>query len=671
MKKNICAKLFEPSTSIKKRAALACLSTGVENKPIDIEYIKQELKQQRQKSVVRMRELAEQFLDVLQTVGGGTCHYAKSGRDAAAIVKQAIGDTHHVFANNSGTVQEISDSLTEQGIEVSYNYLAEHSIPENRVNYPWLQPEFSCDVHEDWFSTQKRFHFNGESKPQLQYKTTALIGVNSASASDGTLFLLQHSSNIEKLLQAKRIVFLIGLEKLVENQEQAKFQTRWAGNFGLRNLILSLEKKKAEGSPRVEKVANLATESASGGPEVTFIVLDNGRTNLLGTEFESVLHCISCRSCMRECPTYKFFGKQYGRYPQQYLFYYLIGKLSNIDLCSFCNNCSYECPVGIDVAKMNSLAKGRAHNRLSRLKTRLLGNAELLAGSTKLMHPLSEPLFANDHFKVLLDKTVGIHRNRQLPVYDKIRKREHKSQQGKAKTLIYYAGCWASFFEHEVYNATVKFFECLGYELIIAANKCCGLPLIASGEITAAKKKANALVPKLLELDQETDIITSCPSCSLALKKDYRDLGIDGADKLESRVYDVLEYILSLEEVKGGEVKFRDCDEKLAYHLPCHQRVQDLGHVAIEVLKLIPGLSVEDVDRGCCGISGAWGQKKQFYDYSMVTGNEVFEPINENGFTAVATECGTCKLQMVHGTGLKTLHPILLLADHVKLAEEA
>lgn len=373
---------------------------------------------------------------------------------------------------------------------------------------------------------------------------------------------------------------------------------------------------------------------------------------------------------MRECPTYTFFGKEFGRYPQQYLFYYLIGKINNIDLCTFCNNCSFECPVGIDIAKMNSLAKGKAHSPFARWKTRLLGNAELLANLTRATLPVADSIFKNDLFKLLTEQTAGIHRKRQLPVYDRAKLNKVTEKGNAEKTLIYYAGCWSSFFEHEVYNATLKFFDLLGYQLIIAANKCCGLPLIASGEIDAAKNKANLLVERLLELDGELDIITTCPSCAIALKKDYVDLGIKGAEKLSGRVYDVLQYILELEEIKSGYLKFSGSDARLAYHLPCHQRVQGLDHVAVDTLRLIPGLSVEDVNRGCCGISGAWGQKKQFYDYSMVIGGKVFKEIDKEKYSAITTECGTCKLQLVHGTGMETVHPITLLADLAYLDRE-
>jgi len=54
----------------------------------------------------------------------------------------------------------------------------------------------------------------------------------------------------------------------------------------------------------------------------------------------------------------------------------------------------------------------------------------------------------------------------------------------------------------------------------------------------------------------------------------------------------------------------------------------------------------------------------------MMIGGEVFDAIDEKKYSAITTECGTCKLQMVHGTGMETIHPITLLADLAYLDRE-
>ncbi|MGD2038830.1 MAG: anaerobic glycerol-3-phosphate dehydrogenase subunit C, partial [Desulfobacterales bacterium] len=555
--------------------------------------------------------------------------------------------------------------------EVILTYLDDQIIKENRFQHAWQLPDLGTEPVENWFSVQKKFRICNRPDDISYADATALIGVNSAASNDGTLFLLQHSSNIEKLLKSKQIIFLVGLEKIVHNQQEARFQTCWAGNFGLQYVLMNLEKTADPGTSNHAEIETAFARKSKRHQNITVIILDNGRSQLLGTPFEEVLHCISCRSCISGCPNYKFFGQSLDRYPQQYLFLFLIGKIDNIDLCSYCKNCSFDCPVGIDLAKMNSLAKGMAQSPIKRIQNRLVGNPEMLAKLTKAALPIAEHLTKNKIVKRVAEKTIGIHRDRPLLVYDRVKiiDAENRKDMQTPKPLIYYPGCWANFFEHEVYNATQKLFGLIDYTLIIPTTKCCGLPLIASGEIESAKKKANMIVKQLSHTDQSVDIITTCPSCSLALKKDYVDLGIPDAEALSKRVYDVQEYILNLEEIKTGRLKFKRSNAIIGYHLPCHQRVQHLNQAAINALRQIPGISVTEIDRGCCGISGTFGQKKKTYDYSMQTGRQLFDAIEENDYTMICTECGPCKMQIVHGTRQKAVHPITLLADLACLDE--
>ena len=672
MKDVIYAKLFEPSYSSKQKDFLELYCGDASPVETDIENVKNRLKSQREKNIKNLHRSAAKFQKALAACESIQAYFADNDDEACAIIKTAIADDKKVCINNSGTVQEISDKLLIQGIELVPTYFSDQAIEENRFQHSWQLPDLKIQPVENWFSIQKKFRICNRPADISSYDVTALIGINSAASDDGTLFLLQHSSNIEKLLQSKQIIFLVGLEKIVENQDEAKFQTGWAGNFGLQYVLMNLEKTAETENSNAGQTDITFNRKSRNHPVITVIILDNGRSKLLDTPFEDVLHCISCRSCISGCPNYKFFGKSLGRYPQQYLFLHLIGKIDNIDLCSYCNNCSFDCPVGIDLAKMNSLAKGIAHSPLERVQNKLMGNPEMLANLTKATLPFAQHLSKNRIVKLLTEKTIGIHRDRPLPLYDKVKMVAPKKQREiqNKKPLIYYPGCWANFFEHDVYNATQKLFGLIGYQLIIPTTKCCGLPLIASGEIESARKKANRVVRQLSKTYPEADIITTCPSCSLALKKDYVDLGIPNAEALAKRVYDVQEYIFNLEEVRTGQLKFKKSSATIGYHLPCHQRVQNLSQAATNALTLIPGLSVTEIDRGCCGISGTFGQKKKNYDYSMETGREMFNAIEEKDDAMICTECGPCKMQIVHGTQKKTVHPITLLADRAYLAKQ-
>ncbi|PAF15748.1 amino acid dehydrogenase, partial [Shouchella clausii] len=45
-----------------------------------------------------------------------------------------------------------------------------------------------------------------------------------------------------------------------------------------------------------------------GPEEFHLVIVDNGRSNILGTEFQSALHCIRCAACVNVCPVYRHIG---------------------------------------------------------------------------------------------------------------------------------------------------------------------------------------------------------------------------------------------------------------------------------------------------------------------------------------------------------------------------
>jgi glycerol-3-phosphate dehydrogenase subunit C len=74
-------------------------------------------------------------------------------------------------------------------------------------------------------------------------------------------------------------------------------------------------------------------------------------------------------------------------------------------------------------------------------------------------------------------------------------------------------------------------------------------------------------------------------------------------------------------------------------------------------------LKVEEVDAGCCGMSGTYGFKQEKYDVSMRVGQGIIDRLHILQPEQVATECATCQMQIEHGTGLPTVHPLEILLE--------
>ncbi len=138
------------------------------------------------------------------------------------------------------------------------------------------------------------------------------------------------------------------------------------------------------------------------------------------------------------------------------------------------------------------------------------------------------------------------------------------------------------------------------------------------------------------------DIVAPCSSCLHALREKYpARLGTAAAQTLAARTYDLLEYLCALARAGRLRTDFRRVELFALYHAPCH--LKGFGSAAIdarlELLKHIPGVKVERIDRGCCGMGGTFGMKKKNYSQSIAIGEALARGIREARPDVVLTEC--------------------------------
>jgi glycerol-3-phosphate dehydrogenase subunit C len=88
-----------------------------------------------------------------------------------------------------------------------------------------------------------------------------------------------------------------------------------------------------------------------------------------------------------------------------------------------------------------------------------------------------------------------------------------------------------------------------------------------------------------------------------------------------------------------------------------------IGLPALEILRLIPGLKIDNIEADCCGMGGAFGFKKEKYEISQEIGRDLAEAIDRLKPEIVLSDCEGCRMQIRHLTGLKVLHPIQILRD--------
>lgn len=400
--------------------------------------------------------------------------------------------------------------------------------------------------------------------------------------------------------------------------------------------------------------------------------------NILETTYEK---CLKCNACVASCPvsgvTLDFGGpKHLGPELKRLVDNQQIIDDKRIEFCTLCGNCDMSCPENVHVSTLTAYAKA-IHTEKSGFSFRdfVLSNAELVGKMASAFAPVTNMAMKMKPIRKMMEKMMGIPEDRQFPNYQfKNFNRVYKNKtSGSKRKVAYFVGCYATYNAPEVAGSFVKVMEYNGIEVAIPRQKCCGIPMLANGRMKQAKKNANDNIESLLAYTRRGyDVVATCTSCSLALKKEYLSInGTDEARELAAHVYDADEYLRMLKEEGELNVHLAPMRDRAGYHAPCHMRAQGMGNPAMDMLELIPEYDVQDLGAGCCGQCGTFGFKKEKYDVSMKLGRTMAESVKDLGADYTVTECGMCKNQLDQLTDKAVKHPIQILAESYERAKRA
>lgn len=402
----------------------------------------------------------------------------------------------------------------------------------------------------------------------------------------------------------------------------------------------------------------------------------------------SLDYCIKCNICTSACPVSavtdlfpgpKYEGPQAQRFRQ-------VGQLSpdaSVDYCSGCRVCNMVCPTGVRIAELNARARAKiVADRGLPLRNRLLGRSELLGRLGTPLAPLANWTLGNYALRFLIEKALGVHRRAPLPPFAGRTFRAWFRRRGRrpaARKVVYFHGCSTNYYEPRVGEAAVAVLEHNGFEVILAEQRCCGLPMLSNGDFQSARRLHEANLRTLLPyVRRGYAVVGTSTSCTLTLKEEAPELlGLhsDDARLLAANTYDIFEFLRDLHDRGELRTDFRPLDRALPYHPPCQLRAHRIGRPVLDVLGLAPGLRLVESQSDCCGIAGTYGLKKEKYGIAMAVGRPLFAFVRDT--VAEATPAGqaplalcdseTCRWQITHGTGVATRHPIEILRDAYRL----
>ncbi|MFT7511063.1 MAG: FAD/FMN-containing dehydrogenase/Fe-S oxidoreductase [Candidatus Omnitrophota bacterium] len=342
-----------------------------------------------------------------------------------------------------------------------------------------------------------------------------------------------------------------------------------------------------------------------------------------------------------------------------------------MDLCLGCKGCKAECPSSVDLAKLKVEFLQLYHDdHGATLPDKLTANAARSAARIAgWKAPVVNRVQRSLLFRKGLEQIAGFDARRILPSY--AREPFHRwfarhPPLVAPRKVVLFADTFTNYHEPELGIAATRLLESCYYEVVLAPVSCCQRTRISQGFLRDAKKAGLKTLHHLDALIAEGHtVVVLEPSCASALTDDLPDLIEDVAlgDRIKAGVLPIDAFILR--EVMNGNIQERFVSpvKKILLHGHCHQKALYGTRPMMELLGMVDGLEVAEVDSGCCGMAGAFGYEKDHYAVSEKIGElALFPAIRKTDADTAILACGfSCRHQVEHFTGRKARHWVELI----------
>ncbi|MCD6426373.1 MAG: FAD-binding protein, partial [Anaerolineales bacterium] len=344
-----------------------------------------------------------------------------------------------------------------------------------------------------------------------------------------------------------------------------------------------------------------------------------------------------------------------------------------LDLCLSCQACLSECPSAVDMSKLKAeFLHGYYKEHGIPFRSWFFANIAEVSRLAHLFAPLVNLILGSPLSGLL--SLIGIHPQRKMPSFanqtftDWYGKEQIQNEQSEGQQAVFFYDTYLEYNYPHIGKALVNICQKAGLGLIVLKEKVdSGRPAYSKGVLD----KAQSLARKNIELltpyaEQGIPIIGCEPSVMVMLKKEYRDLVPGPAADRISDVAMLAEDFL-LQEVAGGRVQFKfdKHPRKILYHGHCQQKANFGTAATLQMLRLISGSTVEEIEAGCCGMAGAFGYEKEHYQLSLeIAELELAPQIRKAANNTIICASGTsCREQIAHTTERTAKHPLEVFAE--------
>ena len=359
-----------------------------------------------------------------------------------------------------------------------------------------------------------------------------------------------------------------------------------------------------------------------------------------------------------------------------------------VDHCYLCDMCYMtKCPYvpphewNVDFPHLMLRAKAVKHRQgKTAARDRILSSTDLvgrLAG-IPVVSSVVNTVNKTRAGRAVVEELFEVHPQAHLPEYHSrsLRRRIDGSRNSDARAapeagptrgkVALFATCYGNYNEPELGEDLIAVFEHNDVPVrLVDTERCCGMPKLELGDLEAVEKAKQFNVARLVALvDEGWDIVAPVPSCVLMFKQELPLMFPDdpGVAKVRDNIYDPFEYLAIRHKHDLLKTDFKRGLGRIAYHVACHLRVQNMGMKTRDLLQLVPDTSVDAIER-CSGHDGTYAVKKEFHEVSMKICKPVVSRVQKSHADHYCSDCPMAGHQIENGLadGSRPEHPLKLL----------
>ncbi len=332
-----------------------------------------------------------------------------------------------------------------------------------------------------------------------------------------------------------------------------------------------------------------------------------------------------------------------------------------VDHCYLCDLCAEtKCPYlpphewAVDFPHLMLRAKAyKFQQKDTRWRDRLITSTDPIfdALSTPGVAAVANAAASSSTVRKVADK-LGIHPEAPIPTFhsrtlsrrvaDEISAGEPRSCDRTTGKVAIYVTCYGDHNEPQVVEDLIAVLTHNGVTVrVLKDAKCCGMPKLELGDLSKVEQLKDANLPLFLKaIDEGYDLIGPIPSCVLMYKQELPLMFPDDADvaRVQAAFFDPFEYLMLRHKAGLVRTDFAASLGKTAYHVACHQRVQNIGMKTRDFLNLIPDTEVTAIER-CSGHDGTYAVKSETYEIARKIARPVVNRVKQAQAETFGSDC--------------------------------